>query len=144
MEDTSEFPSGYRAMYRGKRYNANGGRQGQVTLWDEDTGHQVARVPIDELDEWYFFSAQGTYLGEPFRVNREIDGTLYWISYEGSNGRKIAEEWRVRTESDPGSTFWRDDRFCFDARVPKEQVHDIHEVRQDALGPWRERQEGAR
>jgi len=140
MEIVKKFPSGYSAVYQGKRYRANGGSQGGVTLWDETTGQEVGTVPIGELDEWFTTRTIGTYLDEQFRVNAELENGQLWIYYEGGNGRKIAAEWRARQESEPESTFWQEDRFTFMATVPKSEVTDIHEVRQDALGPWREAQ----
>jgi hypothetical protein len=143
MTITKQFPNWFEAVYRGRRYrsSAGGDRPGFVKLFDRETRAQVSDgVPIGELDEWYSIQARGTYLDEPFQVYAEIDETMYWIGYVGGNGIKIAAEWRTRKESDPESAFWQEDRFTFDARVPKEQVHDIHEVREDALGPWRARQ----
>jgi hypothetical protein len=136
MDVVKKFPNGYFAVYQGKRYQANGGSSdGRVLIYDY---HRP--VPIGELDEWYFAQTIGTYLDEPFRVNAELENGQYWIHYEGGNGRKIAEEWRTRQESEPESTFWQEDMYTFMATVPKDQVTDIHEVRRDALGPWRERE----
>jgi hypothetical protein len=140
METTKTFPSGYGAVWQGRRFLANGGRAGKITLRDPETGQDVRTVPIGELDEWYATHTEGTYLGEPFRVNAEIDGTHYWITYEGGNGIRIAEEWRARQDSEPNSAFWREDQYTFMARVPKGEVTALREIRRDALGPWRARQ----
>ncbi|HEV8554867.1 MAG TPA: hypothetical protein VGR06_00530 [Actinophytocola sp.] len=140
MDVVRKFTNGFFAVYRGKRYGASGGNQGQVGLFDEVTRQQVDTVPIGDLDEWYTTHTVGTYLDEPFRVNAELENGQYWIYYEGGNGIKIAEEWRTREESEPESTFWQEDVYTFMATVPKEQVTGVHEVRQDELGPWREAQ----
>ena len=137
MDIVKQFASGYFAVYHGKRYRADGGRQGHVTLRDEQTGQTVGTAPITELDEWYSAKDIGTYLGEPFQVKAELAGGQYWISYEGSNGRKIAAEWRNRQKAEPNADFWQEDMYTFMAHVPKEQVRDIHEVRRDALSAWR-------
>ncbi|HEY0453439.1 hypothetical protein [Actinophytocola sp.] len=132
------LPSGYRAVYRGKRYRSDSGDGSSVTLWDEETGaNEVATVPIEDLDEWYRIRTVGTYVGEPFKVNAEMDDGTYWISFDGGNGRKIADEWEARKDAADGSRHWQEDRYTFMATVPKAEVHDVREDRFDLLGPWR-------
>jgi hypothetical protein len=135
-----DLPSGYRAVHRGRHYVANAGLRGQVTLRDEETGREVSTVPIGELAEWSRVRTVGTYLDQPFQVNAELDDGRYWITFEGGDGRRIADEWAARKDAE-GARYWQEDRYTFMAQVPKSEVHDVHEVREDVLGPWRSAQE---
>lgn len=137
------MPSGYRAVYEGRHYVASGGQRGEVTLFDTDSRHEVATVPIANLDEWYTVRTVGTFVGEPFQVQAEMDDGTYWISFAGGNGRKIAAEWEARKDAGASGSYWQEDRFTFMATVPANEVHGVHEVREDVLGPWREAQEKA-
>ena len=139
MTTRKDFPSGYRATYRGATFHAGGGHDGNLTLWDPDTSAEAHTVPIEELDEWYGIRVIGTYLDEPFKVEAEI-GSQYWITFIGGNGSKIADEWKARA-NDEGARYWQEDQNTFMARVPKSEVHNVHEERQDALGPWLAAQE---
>jgi hypothetical protein len=128
MNTIRKFYNGTVAVYRGVTYRSSTPSQGQVSLWDKETGEPHGRVPVAEVEELGFVRTVGTYLGEPFVVNEEYDNGQYWITYDGGNGRKIAEEWQTRQASEPESTFWREDRYTFMATVPKTEVHDVHEV----------------
>lgn len=136
-----DLPSGYRAVYQGRPYVASGGQRGEVTLFDPGTRHEVAKVPIADLDEWYTIRTVGTFVGEPFQVKAEMDDGMYWIDFVGGNGHKIADEWAARKEAGASGSYWQEDRYTFMATVPTSEVHDVHEVREDVLGPWREAQE---
>jgi hypothetical protein len=135
----SRFPFGFRAVYRGRRYTVSYYQSDEITLRDEETNAEVARVPVAELDEYYEVLTWGTYVGEPFLMDWELDNDQYAISFHGvygGNGIKIAAEWRARqaTDSAMGTSHYQEDQFTFRARVPRAEVHDIHEERRDLLG----------
>jgi hypothetical protein len=133
------LPTGYRAVYQGRRYATGDVTGDELALRDEDTGAEVATVPIADLDEWYHFSTQGTYAGEPFQIMSD-DDDQYHLYFVGGNGSKIAAEWRARQETDDaeGTSHWREnDMFTFLARVPRSAVRDVHEHHDDSLAAWR-------
>jgi hypothetical protein len=133
------MPSGYRVVYRGQRYRDGDVEGEEMTLLDEETGAEVATVPVTDLDEWYWFSTQCTYVGEPFQIMSEEDGQ-YVLYFVGGNGIKIAEVWRakVKTDAAEGTSHWREnDMFTFLARVPKSAVQNVHEHHDDTLAAWR-------
>jgi hypothetical protein len=132
----AQLPFGPRAVHQGRHYVAGEPYDDAVTLRDEETGAVVARVPVTELDEYYEVSTWGTYVGEPFLVDWALDDDQYAISFHGfygGNGIKIAAEWRARqaTDSARGTSHYQEDQFTFRARVPRAEVHDIHEKRRD-------------
>jgi hypothetical protein len=145
-------PTGYRAVYQGRLHKAGDATEDMLTLLpldtdedpDEDPDAEVVRVPIDELDEWYYFSTRCTYVGEPFQVMSEEDGQ-YVLHFAGGNGIKIAAEWVVRQATDEalGTSHWREnDMFTFLARVPCTAVDNVHEHHDDLLAA-RQRQAAA-
>jgi len=132
----TQLPFGPRAVYRGRRYVVGYFDADEVPLRDEETGAEVARVPLTELDEYYEVSTWGTYVGEPFLVDWALDNDQYAISFHGfygGNGIKIAAEWRARQATDAanGTSHYQEEQFIFRARVPRAEVHDIHEKRRD-------------
>jgi hypothetical protein len=127
-----------RAVYRGEVYQTSGRPPGKVALHREGFPEQV--VPISELDEWYTVRTWGTFLGHEFEIYFE-DEDRYGIGVVGTgDGHWLAATW-AKPEEHPEVSFNQLDRFTYEASVPKHMVSNIHEVRTDALGPWRKQQE---
>jgi hypothetical protein len=126
------------AVFQGELYSASGRPPGKVALHREGVPEQV--VPIADLDEWFTVRTYGSFLEHEFEIYREgEDG--YGIGAVGTgDGRWMADTW-AKPEEHPEVNFNRPDQFTFEAAVPKHLVTDIHEVRTDNLGPWREQQE---
>lgn len=126
------------AVYQGEVHRAASRVPASVQLYRDGTPWEL--VPITALDEWYTVRTYGTFLEHEFEIYHEEDGT-YFIGVVGQgDGHWLAETW-AKPEEHPEVRFQRMDRFTFEATVPKHMVTDIHEVRTDSLGPWRERQE---
>lgn len=126
------------AVYQGELCSASGRPPGKVALRREGVPEQV--VPIADLDEWYTVRTWGTFLGHEFEIYFE-DEDGYGIGVIGTgDGHWLAATW-AKPEEHPEVRFQQMDQFTFEASVPKHMVSDIHEVRTDNLGPWRERQE---
>ncbi|MFJ7210847.1 hypothetical protein [Amycolatopsis sp. NPDC098790] len=136
-EVRSISPAEY-AVYQGETYRAAARVPAEMQLYRD--GAPWKQVPIADLDEWYTIRTWGTFLEHEFEIYREgEDG--YGIGAVGTgDGRWMAETW-AKPEEHPEVNFNRPDQFTFEATVPKHMVSDIHEVRTDSLGPWRERQE---
>src|SRR5262245_6824564 len=133
------LPTGYRAVYQGRRYKAGDVTGEEIALLDEQSGAEVTRVPIGDLDEWYYFSTRCTYVGEPFQIMSDDDGQ-YVLWFAGGNGITIAREWEARQKTDEaeGTLHWREnDMFTFLARVPHSAVSDVYEHHRDSLAAWR-------
>jgi hypothetical protein len=108
-----------------------------LALYDGDA--LVAEVPIADLDEWYSVRTWGTFLEHEFEVVDERDGR-YSLFFMAGDGQWAARVW-AEPEAHPDVDFQRQDMYTFIAVAPKDRVTDIHEVRTDLLGPWRNQQE---